>query len=81
MQATLYKRVCPSVHRSIGPLVRYAFVKIAENGVMQNGDASYVVYTALFQKALREIFFYGRIPFSTALDLYKPLRNPELYHW
>ena len=29
-------------------LVRNAFVKIAENGVMQDGDASYVVYTALF---------------------------------
>ena len=36
--------VGPSVH----PLVRNAFVKIAENGVMQDGDASYVVYTALF---------------------------------
>ena len=44
----LYKRVCPSVRRSIRPSVRNAFVKIAENGLMQDGDASYVVYTALF---------------------------------
>ena len=29
----------------------HAFVKIAENGVMQDGDASYVVYTALFNDA------------------------------
>ena len=33
---------------SVRPLVRNAFVKIAENGVMQDGDASYVVYMALF---------------------------------
>ena len=32
---------------SVRPLVRNAFVKIAENGVMQDGDASYVVYTCL----------------------------------
>ena len=52
----LYKRVCPSVRRSVGPSGRrsfgpsvgHAFVKITENGVMQDGDASYVVYTALF---------------------------------
>ena len=48
----LYKRVCPSVGPTVRPLVRpsvhTAFVKIAENGVMQDGDASYVVYTALF---------------------------------
>ena len=58
----LYKRVCPSVSlslsvgRSVGPSVRPsvrrsvrdAFVKIAENGLMQDEDASYVVYTALF---------------------------------
>ena len=51
----LYKRVCPSVRWSVRPsvrplvrpLVRNAFVKIAENGVIQDGDASYVVYTAL----------------------------------
>ena len=30
-------------------IFRDAFVKIAENGVMQDGDASYVVYTALLQ--------------------------------
>ena len=41
--------VRPSVRRSVGPLVRDAFVKIAENGVMQDGDASYVVYTALLE--------------------------------
>ena len=39
--------VRPSVRRSVGPSVLNAFVKIAENGVMQDGDASYVVYTAL----------------------------------
>ena len=39
--------VRPSVGRSVRPSVRDAFVKIAENGVMQDGDASYVVYTAL----------------------------------
>ena len=37
----LNKRVCPSVR----PLVHNAFVKIAENGVMQDGDATYIVYT------------------------------------
>ena len=37
-----------SVRWSVRPLVRNAFAKIAENGEMQNGDASYVVYTALF---------------------------------
>ena len=48
----LHKRVCLSVHLSGGPLVRWlvhnTFVKIAENGVMQDGHASYVVYMALF---------------------------------
>ena len=39
----LYKSVCTSVR----PLVRNAFVKIAQNGIMQDEDASYVVYTAL----------------------------------
>ena len=38
----------PSVGPLVGPSVHNAFVKIAENGVMQDGDASYVVYTALF---------------------------------
>ena len=41
--------VRPLVHPSVGPLVRNAFVKIAESGVMQDGDASYVVYMALFR--------------------------------
>ena len=44
-----------SVRWSVRPLVRpsvhNAFVKIAENGVMQDGDASYVMYTALFLDA------------------------------
>ena len=40
--------VRPSVGPSVRPSVRNAFVKIAENGVMQDGDASYVVYTTLF---------------------------------
>ena len=40
--------VRPSVRRS----VRDAFVKIAENGMMQDGDASYVVYTALLCQEL-----------------------------
>ena len=41
----LYKSVSvrPSVSLSVRPSVRNAFVKIAENGVMQDGDASYVV--------------------------------------
>ena len=47
----LYKRVCPSVgplvRWTVGPSVHNAFVKIAENGVMQDRDASYVMYTAL----------------------------------
>ena len=49
----LYKGVCLSVHLSGGPLVRQlvhnTLVKIAENGVMQDGDASFVivVYMAL----------------------------------
>ena len=37
-----------SVHPSVHPSVRNAFVKIAENGVMQDEEASDVVYTALF---------------------------------
>ena len=37
----LYKRVCPSVRPSVRPLVRNASVKIAENCVMQDEDASY----------------------------------------
>ena len=46
----LYKRVCPSSGLLARRLVRNAFVKIAENGVMQDGDASFVVvvYMALF---------------------------------
>ena len=37
-----------SIRGCVRPLVRRnAFVKIAENGVMQDEDASYVVYTAL----------------------------------
>ena len=36
-----------SIRGCVRPLVRNAFVKIAENGVMQEGAASYVVYTAL----------------------------------
>ena len=34
--------------RSVGWSVCNAFLKIAENGVMQDGDASYVAFTALF---------------------------------
>ena len=41
-----------SLRGCVRPSVRWsardAFVKIAENGVMQDEDASYVVYTALF---------------------------------
>ena len=48
----LYRSPCRSVGRSVrrlvGPSVRNTFVKIAENGVMQDEDASYVVCTALF---------------------------------
>ena len=43
------------VRPSVRPSVRNAFVKIAENGVMQDGDASYVVYTALFADALLSV--------------------------
>ena len=39
--------VGPSVRLSVGPLVRNAFVKIAENGVMQDEGASRAVYPAL----------------------------------
>ena len=46
-----------TIRGCVRPLVRVAFVGIAENGVMQDGDASYVVYTALllgpFSDALR----------------------------
>ena len=47
---TLHERVSVRllVRPSVGPFVRHAFVKIAENGVMQDEDASYAVYTALF---------------------------------
>ena len=38
-----------SVGRSVRRSVRDAFVKIAENGVLQDGDASYVVYTTLLE--------------------------------
>ena len=62
----LYKRVCPSVgrsvrpsvRRSVRPSVRNAFVKIAENGVMQDEGASRAVYPALFSKT----FLYHSIP-------------------
>ena len=54
----LYKRVCPSVH----PSVCDAFVKIAENGIMQDGDASYAVYTALFLSYPG--FFFRQVPYS-----------------
>ena len=37
-----------SIGRSVGPSVRNAFVKIAENGVMQDEGASRAVYPALF---------------------------------
>ena len=40
--------VRPSVGPSVGPSVRIAFVKIAENGVMQDEGASRAVYPALF---------------------------------
>ena len=36
------------VRPSVGRSVRDAFIKIAKNGVMQNEDASYVMYTTLF---------------------------------
>ena len=32
----LYKRVCPSIRRSVHWSVSHAFVKIAENGIMQD---------------------------------------------
>ena len=48
VRLSVRRSVCRSVGRSVGPSVRDAFVKMTENGVMQDGDASYVVYTALF---------------------------------
>ena len=36
------------VRPSVGPLVRNAFVKIAENGLMQDEGAFRAVYPALF---------------------------------
>ena len=58
--------VRPSVHRS----VRDAFVKIAKNGMMQDGDASYVVYTALFNLNLMtvELVFVFK-PHSNSLGI------------
>ena len=47
--------VSPSVGPLVGPSVHDAFVKIAENGVMQDGDASYVVYTALFYTCSKKL--------------------------
>ena len=43
-----------SVGPSVGPSVRNAFVKIAKNGVMQDEDVSYVVYTALFSTSFAD---------------------------
>ena len=40
--------VRPLVHPLVRPLVCNAFVKIAENGVMQDEGASGAVYPALF---------------------------------
>ena len=42
--------VRPFVRPSVGRSVRNAFVKIAENGVMQDGVASHVVYRALCEE-------------------------------
>ena len=56
----LYKRVSPSVGPSVGPSVCIAFVKIAENGVIQDEDASYVVYTALLS-FLSFVILVGRL--------------------
>ena len=57
--------VRPSIRPSVGPLVRDAFVKIAENGVMLDGDASYVVYTALLK--LYMIHKLNSFPYSAKL--------------
>ena len=46
----LYKRVGPSVGPSVCRSIRHAFVKIAENGMMQEDDAFDVVYTALLNR-------------------------------
>ena len=56
--ASLYEGL--SVRPSVRPSVRDALVKIAENGVMQDGDASYVVYTALF----KFFFIFGKKEFQ-----------------
>ena len=50
VRRSVRRSVRPSVGPSFRRSVRNAFVKIAENGVIQDqdGDVSYVVYTALF---------------------------------
>ena len=45
----IYKRVCPSIRLLVRRLVHKALVKIAENGIMQDEDASHVVSTALLK--------------------------------
>ena len=48
VRPSVRRSVGRSVGPSVGPLVRNAFVKIAENGVMQDEGASRAVYPALF---------------------------------
>ena len=38
-----------SIGRSVGPSVCNTFVKIAEKGIMQDGDASYRVYGLVWE--------------------------------
>ena len=67
--------VSPSVCWSIGPSVCNAFVKIAENVVTQDEDASYVVCTPLFVKerfsqlSQNEVLKNGYVLISTERDL------------
>ena len=72
-------RGCLSVRPSVGPsvrrLVRNAFVKIAEDGVMQDGDASYVVYTALFLLLLKLFFEMSGNKTVTEIDAWENKEN------
>ena len=57
MRPSLPIRWCvpPSIGQSVRPSIWHAFVKIAENRVMQAEDASYVVYTALLLGVWRDL--------------------------
>ena len=73
-----------SIGRSVvGPSVRNAFVKIAENDVMQDGDASYVVYTALFVCKYTSLRHYENATFIKihSCRLAQPTYQPKMKKW